>query len=271
MIEAYVADGMDFLALRLSPGKGVSSMRPVRVTTPGGGPVLPLRMVAAGTGAKTAITLWVVSEGRYEPQNFPSFQIDPASLVWDWDASRSNYSELRAAGFAAGAGLGWLVEAGEPYYNDFGQLTSLASYDATGSGYADADGQNAEANAQADIDVLTGGIDGMWISRLSAELPFAGLSSDLVLQASSEQVAVPRFFDVTNTIGTEPQCPPVAPDPCADGDQGPLGFIFDFNGNGEPSNPSGGCAASPSSSSRLPLAWFAIGLGAAVWRRRRAS
>ena len=76
-------------------------MRPVRVTTQGREPVLPLRMVAAGTGATVGITLWVVGEGRYEPQNFPSF-VDPHDdIAWDWTQSKSNYTELRAAEDAA--------------------------------------------------------------------------------------------------------------------------------------------------------------------------
>ena len=63
-IAAYVSEGFDFLALKLAPGQGVSAMRPVRVTTPGAGVQLPLRMVAAGTGATVGVTLWVVSDGR---------------------------------------------------------------------------------------------------------------------------------------------------------------------------------------------------------------
>src|SRR5262249_34982622 len=62
VITAYVNDGFNFLALKLVPGQGIDSMRPVRVTTPGATPVLPLRMVAAGTGATTPITLWVIGE-----------------------------------------------------------------------------------------------------------------------------------------------------------------------------------------------------------------
>jgi len=60
LVAAYVADGFDFLAMKLAPGKGVSAMQPVRVTTSGASPVMPLRMVAAGTGSTTGITLWVV-------------------------------------------------------------------------------------------------------------------------------------------------------------------------------------------------------------------
>ena len=41
-------------------------MRPIRVTTQGASLALPLRMAAVGTGATVGITLWVVSDGRYE-------------------------------------------------------------------------------------------------------------------------------------------------------------------------------------------------------------
>src|SRR5262249_9112130 len=99
IISAYVNDGFDFLAIRLIPGMGIDSMKPVRVTTPGASPVLPLRMVAAGTGAITPITLWVVGEGRYQPTNFGQFSIPVSDVVWDWDTSESNYAKLKQQGF----------------------------------------------------------------------------------------------------------------------------------------------------------------------------
>ncbi len=55
VIDTYVAEKFDFLAMKLLPGQGVASMRPVRVTTHGANVVLPLRMVAAGTGAVVGI------------------------------------------------------------------------------------------------------------------------------------------------------------------------------------------------------------------------
>ena len=82
IIAAYVSEGFDFLALKLQPGQGVQAMRPVSVTTNGASLSLPLRMVAAGTGATVGITLWVVAQGRYEAANFPNFTIDPSTLVW---------------------------------------------------------------------------------------------------------------------------------------------------------------------------------------------
>lgn len=94
-VDAYVAEGFDFIALRLLPTQSVQSMRPVRVVTPGAGFTLPLRMVAAGTGAITAIKLFVLAEGRYRAKGFADAAIDPSALVWDFNASSSNYRDLR--------------------------------------------------------------------------------------------------------------------------------------------------------------------------------
>lgn len=101
LVDAYVAEGFDFIALRLKPDAGVQQMKPVRVVTPGAVPALPLRMVAAGTGANVAITLFVVSEGRWETQNFPNALVDPKLVAWDFNASKSNYAKLRDATLAA--------------------------------------------------------------------------------------------------------------------------------------------------------------------------
>jgi len=115
VIEAYTAEHLDFVALRLRPGQGVRAMRPVRIVSPGADPTLPLRMVAAGVGARVGLTLYVISEGRYRPQNFPEGQIDEKKLVWDPQASRSNYTTLAAAVLAGGEGRTWLTEfAGKP-------------------------------------------------------------------------------------------------------------------------------------------------------------
>ena len=86
-------------------------MQPVRVTTAGASAVLPLRMVAAGTGKTTGITLWVVASGRYEPQNFPFFIIKDSELAWDWATNGSNYETVRLAQEAKLNGKGWQEES----------------------------------------------------------------------------------------------------------------------------------------------------------------
>lgn len=110
-IEAYTKEGFDFIALRLRPGAGVQAMRPVRVVTPGADMSLPLRMVAAGIGAKVGLTLWVIAEGRYQAQNFANGVVDEASIKWDAKASKSNLAQLEADILAGNDRRTWLTEA----------------------------------------------------------------------------------------------------------------------------------------------------------------
>ncbi len=108
VLDAYTATGLDFLALKLRPNQGIRAMRPVRVTTPGGSPTLPLRMVAAGVGSSVGLTLFVISEGRYAPANFPSTTIAQSSILWNPYAKESNYAELFATASAGGT---WVTES----------------------------------------------------------------------------------------------------------------------------------------------------------------
>src|SRR6185503_5264661 len=94
--------------LRLSPDQGIQQMSPVRVVSPGAVPVLPLRMVAAGTGANVDITLFVIGEGRWETKNFPSGLVDTEELSWDFSTNASTYSTRRQDLFAKNDGRTWL-------------------------------------------------------------------------------------------------------------------------------------------------------------------
>lgn len=111
IIDAYVSEGFDFLAMRLLPNEGVQAMRPVRVTSQGASLSLPLRMAAIGTGATVGITIWVLAQGRYEPQNFPFFHIETSQLIWDFGTQSSNYTTLRAQNEASLFGKGWEIES----------------------------------------------------------------------------------------------------------------------------------------------------------------
>ena len=111
VIDGYTAQKLDFIALRLRPNLGVQAMRPIRIVTPGADTTLPLRMVAAGVGAKVGLTLWVIGEGRYHTQNFPDAPIDWTQLAWDVTQRRSNRTLLEAAALASNGGRSWITEA----------------------------------------------------------------------------------------------------------------------------------------------------------------
>jgi MYXO-CTERM domain-containing protein len=266
VITAYVSEGFDFLALKLVPGMGVSSIKPVRVSTPGAGATLPLRMVAAGTGTKTPITLWIFGEGRYQPSNFPWFLITGKELVWDFAQSSSNYDTLKQSGFDATSGRGWLVETSTPFssWQISDDLSSLAMYDPTDSGYADDMGNGAVAALDADLAKLYGDIDpsSLWLTRTTSELTRAALANDLDLGASADQSIVSGFLTAEQAVNTPP-CPSYPP--CAGGAGGSGGGESGSNGRGS----SGGCAVPNDSGSSGELAAVALALGVALARRRR--
>jgi hypothetical protein len=109
-IDAYVLAGFDFIALRLRPTCGVQAMQPVRVRTPGADPTLPLRMVAAGVGARVDVALWVIGDGRWEPANFPATTVDDQQLRWNAATNSSNYEGIAEATMAQANGTTWVTE-----------------------------------------------------------------------------------------------------------------------------------------------------------------
>jgi hypothetical protein len=114
VIDQYVAEGFDFIALRLQPGQGVLQMSPVRVVMPGGGLTLPLRMVAIGTGAETPLVLYLIGEGRYTLDNLTEVNVPSSLVVWDYETSTSNYQAVRKSTLEQNDGLSFLTTYARP-------------------------------------------------------------------------------------------------------------------------------------------------------------
>jgi hypothetical protein len=244
VIDAYVTEGFDFLAMKLVPSAGVQAMRPVRVTMPGASLSLPLRMASIGTGATVGITIWVVSDGRYQPQNFPFFHIEDSALIWDFSTSSSNYTTLRAENEAALSGKGWEIESaisvneqlisnvilsGGQYYGGggvYGGPTSDAGEDylpvgtpddgGTDDGGAAEDGgagddagayESADQVRDDDIAALFAGMAGpnVTVTRMRSDISHAAMTTDFVLQASPDQSELSNVRQVTQQINQ--QCP----------------------------------------------------------------
>ncbi len=233
VIDAYVTEGFDFLAMKLLPDEGIQAMRPVRVTIPGMSLSLPLRMASIGTGATVGITLWVVSEGRYEPQNFPYFHIEDSQLVWDDNLGSSNYTTLRASNEAALGGKGWEIESsidvneqqltsvilgGGVFYGygyapppsdaseDYLPVTVSAPVDggaAGDAGTSDAGaGETADQVRDDDITTLFSGLGSttVRITRIRSDISHAAMTQDFVLAASADQSELSNVRTVTTQI-----------------------------------------------------------------------
>src|SRR5580700_1188065 len=219
ILDAYVSEGFNFLAMKLLPNAGVQAMRPVRVTTPGASLSLPLRMASVGTGAITGITIWVVADGRYEPQNFQYFYIPTSQLVWDWATDSSNYTTLRVQQEASSMNAAWEIESsidlneqlitnvilsgGQYYGNGFASSTPVdATLDYLSTGDADGGasdgGESAEEVRADDIAALFAGLTGPTarVTRIRSDIAQSAMTSDFLLQASSDQSELSNIRDV---------------------------------------------------------------------------
>lgn len=305
VVNTYVTEKFDFLALKLLPGKGVRDMRPVRVTTTGASAVLPLRMVAAGTGATVGVTLWVLGEGRYEPQNFPSFAIPADQIAWDWTANRSNYTELRAQKTATTNGKGWETESSTILYP---QQIEAAVRNGSSLGYRyppppgpkdpdagppldpqeeaaqidylpvkDAQGKILKTAVQVreeDLAALIYGIPAATsrVTRMRADLAHAALDADLVMTASQDQSVLSNVRRLTKEIG-QPQCPIYSSDGCTQVGTAPRDEAQARATGGGGGGESFSCTTSNGSASPL---WIGAGVGylalaiARARRRRKA-
>lgn len=267
VVAQYVNEKFDFLALKLLPGKGVSSMRPVRITTAGAAAALPLRMVAAGTGATVGISLWIVAEGRYEPQNFPSFRIQDSELVYDWATQRSNYAELRAAKTAASQGRAWEMESSlqlseytiKNYIENGGYVYNNGQ---PNKDYLPVEGPNPKTADQVrteDLDTLFHGINpaDFRVTRMRADLAHAALAEDIAFVAPTDQSILTNFRQAAKATN-EPACPTCGPGQDANGN--PVGY--------------GLCSTGGTSFSQNEVGFGAIAMlgfvGFAFARRRRA-
>jgi MYXO-CTERM domain-containing protein len=246
----------------------VQAMQPIRITTKGANVALPLRMVAAGTGATTTVTLFVLSEFRAETANFPTFTIAPESDLWDYSVGRSNYTDLRDEQYKSSKGFAWLSEAALNYsvLGFKSRLMNSVNFgDPAQSGYG-SEKQTPQAAAEEDMKVLFAGINDhdAWVTRLRADLSREALGTDLVLQASKSQTEIQRFIQTTKSVGPVPACPPPPPgceEPGKEGD--------DYWTRVVKGNRSADCAMGQNGLSESVIAFAVLALGAGLYRRRR--
>lgn len=109
ILDSYAQDGFDFIAMRLTPGAGVAQMKPVRVVSPGPITTFPMRMLAVGAADKVALSVLILSEGRVEVDGYTNVAVNPAQLVWDFEAGSSNYAELHDKALATDGGAAFLT------------------------------------------------------------------------------------------------------------------------------------------------------------------
>ena len=281
IVDAYIAEGFGFLAIKLVPGAGVGRMTPIRIAFDGASPTLPLRMVAAGTGAQVGIKLFILGEGRWEAKNFDNAEIATADLSWNWSGGGSNFGQLEIDAIAAHPNGVWIAETATEY-----PVSTFFDGLPAGTTTTDAGTVFSTDTDQLEIGRAFPGRANVNVTRLFAQLPAASLGNDLQLQASlggtipvTRQATKSTGFYCPSTV--EVECPGVSP-PCDSvgydagtgspgGDLTPPFFTGPKGSGASPSGGGNGCSTSAGGST---LPWVGLGLlgalGLSAARRRRA-
>lgn len=80
IIGEYVAEGMYFLAMKLSNDAEVGDIQPVKMTYPSTNPMIPLRLTAVAALDNMPVLVWIFADQPYSPDNYGHPDVDFASF-----------------------------------------------------------------------------------------------------------------------------------------------------------------------------------------------
>jgi MYXO-CTERM domain-containing protein len=230
-------------------------------------------MIAAGTGAKVGIKLFVLGEGRWETQNFPATEIKTADLVWDWAAMASNFSTLEVDAITKSAGKAFITETSDDVSKGF-----LVDGLPPGTTTTEAGTMFSTITDQTELDTAFPSRSTVTLTRMFAELPQTALGTDLQLQASVGG-KIPQTRMPTKSVNhscpsyVEIDCPGITPtcDGTSTGtEKGPQVGLFGLLGPKSSSGgSSSGCAVASGGSPLTALGLAAAALALLGARRRR--
>jgi hypothetical protein len=108
LLRPYLVDGLYLLALRLTKGSDVGSIRPIVLTYSGTKPSIPVKLTAVAANEDMGVMAWVLGRSRAVPQNYLSLELNEARINW-FNAS-SNYNDVVVAAADDAGGQGFVTE-----------------------------------------------------------------------------------------------------------------------------------------------------------------
>lgn len=70
LIHVYNAEGMVFLAMKLSPEKDVQDIQPIKMTYESSLPMIPLRLTAVAANPNMTVLTWIFADAQAYPTNY---------------------------------------------------------------------------------------------------------------------------------------------------------------------------------------------------------
>lgn len=108
VLRPYLADGLNLLAIRLTKGAPVGSIRPIMITYEAELPAIPIRPTAVAATEDMSILVWVFGLTRAVPLNYRTAVLDDVAL--DWFAPNAEYTTLVSAAVDEASGQAFVTE-----------------------------------------------------------------------------------------------------------------------------------------------------------------
>jgi hypothetical protein len=168
LLGPYLEEGLYLLALRLTKGSDVGSIRPIVLTYEATRPMIPIKLTAVAANEDMGVMTWLLGPGRGVPQNYLALELNEARINWFNPAPTYNDVVIAAADDAGGQG----------FVTEFaGPTSSLAS--AVWSPYDDQRWQSFSTGVYQNFDSIFftangtyGSWDGFWDAvRATVVLP----------------------------------------------------------------------------------------------------
>jgi hypothetical protein len=158
----------------------------VRVVTPNGNAVLPLRMVMAGTGSSVDIVLYAIGERRIGLADLTEVKLDLPTLSFDFSSSVTNYETVRENALAQHVGASFLTTfaAKNPFDRTFSRsLTTV----------------NGKVSTQLGQLYFDQGFETEGANEVGCSFALTGLTSDSLVDsdAAAQKFACGDFTDLS--------------------------------------------------------------------------
>jgi hypothetical protein len=113
LINAYVQEGMYFLAMQLAPEAGIQDIQPVKLTFQANRPMIPIRIAAVAAQPNTEILVWFFASAQAVPANYAAMQIAEDELTF-YSEDFHNYETLLRQRSDEFQGQAFITEYAQP-------------------------------------------------------------------------------------------------------------------------------------------------------------
>lgn len=127
LIAPYVAEGMNFVAMRLRQDQGVGDLQPLIVEYMSPQPMIPIRLTAVAADPDMGVLVWLLGESRAVPTNYLAVEVNYTRLNWYSGTTSAyvSYQGLVTAAMDEAGGQGFATDyAGTDIDSFVSQLTS---------------------------------------------------------------------------------------------------------------------------------------------------